>query len=89
MLRPDGEVALVGSNTTGADLRRRRVGDPAARLKGRARRIGKGLFVRRAGRSRFVYGVRRGHVRFVAVGTRAATRNRKALRHHLRLARLR
>ena len=46
--------------------------------------------MRRAGRrARFVYGVRRGHVRFVAVATRAASKNRTVLRRHLKLAGLR
>jgi hypothetical protein len=89
-LTPDGTVALVGSNARGHAGRRVHVGDSVKRLRGKARRLGKGLFVRRAGRrARFVYGVRRGRVRFVAVTTRAATKNRPALRHYLRLARLR
>jgi hypothetical protein len=84
-----GEVALVGSNAKGADARRIRVGDSAERLERRALRIGSGLFVRSAGpRARFVYGVRRGRVRFVAVATRAASKNRGTLRRNLRLAKL-
>ena len=64
------------------------MGDSAERL-GSARKIGKGLFVRRAGRrARFVYGVRRGRVRFVAVATRAASKNGTVLRNYLALARL-
>jgi hypothetical protein len=85
-LTPAGRVALVGSNTRGSDLRRVRVGDPAGRARG-VRRMGKGLLVRRGGpKSRFVYGVRKGKIRFVAVATRAASKNRRVLRRHLRLA---
>jgi hypothetical protein len=50
----------------------------------------KRLVVRRAGAGRrFVYGVRRGRVRFVAVVSRSVAADRKRLRAHLRLARLR
>ena len=60
-LTPKGTVALVGSNANGSDLRRLRVGDPAGRLRGKARKLGKDLYVRGAGRrARFVYGVRGG-----------------------------
>ena len=88
-LTPAGRVALVGSNTRGSDLRRVRVGDPVSRLRGHTRRMGTGLQVRSGGpRSRFVYGVRGGHIRFVAVATRAASKNRTVLRRYLALAKL-
>jgi hypothetical protein len=88
-LTPAGRVALVGSNTRGSDLRRVRVGDPVSRLGGRTHRMGTRLLVGSGGpRSRFVYGVRAGHVRFVAVATRAASKNRKVLRRYLALAKL-
>ena len=89
-LTPAGSVALVGSNTRGSDLRRVRVGDPVSRLRGHTRRMGTGLLVGRGGpRSRFVYGVNGGRVRFVAVATRSASKNRAALRRYLALAKLR
>jgi hypothetical protein len=89
-LTPSGTVALVGSTAKGNDALRIHAGDSVKRVRGEARKMGKGLFVRRAGRqARFVYGVRRGRVRFVAVATRAATKNRRALRGYLKLARLR
>jgi hypothetical protein len=89
-LTHDGAVALAGSSAKGSEARRIRVGDSAARLEGAARRMGKGLFVRRAGSgARLVYGVRKGHVRFVAVGTKDATKSRRALRRYLKLAKLR
>jgi hypothetical protein len=85
-----GKVALVATNAVNADARRIRVGDERSRLSGRARSLGGGLFVRSAGPGkRFVYGVRKGHVRFVGLATRAASKNRATLRRYLRLAKLR
>jgi hypothetical protein len=90
VLTPAGNVALVGSNTRGSDLRRVRVGDPAGRIRGHVRRMGSGLLVRRGGpKSRFIYGVRGGKIRFVAVATREASKNGRVLRRYLKLARLR
>jgi hypothetical protein len=89
-LTPEGEAVLVASTARGAEARRVRVGDSVKRLRGRSRKLGKGLFVRGAGpRARFVYRVRRGRVRFVGVATRAASKNRAVLRGHLKSARLR
>jgi hypothetical protein len=77
VLTPNGRVALVGRNA-----------NVPARVPDGARSLGGGLFVRGAGpKARFVYVVRRGKVRSVAVATRAASKNRAALRHHLKLAR--
>jgi hypothetical protein len=85
-----GRVAFVGTNAVNADARRIRVGDDASRLAGQARSLGGGLFVRSAGPGkRFVYGVRRGRVRFVGLATRAASKNRATLRRYVRLAKLR
>jgi hypothetical protein len=65
------------------------VGDPVQRLRGKARKMDKGLYVRGAGRkARFVYGVRAGRIRFVAVATRAASKNSTVLRRYLALAKL-
>ena len=69
------KVGLVASTArlhTGKGIGR---GARTSRLRG-TKRVGKGLRVRRFGRkgARLVYGVRRGHVRFVAVrraGSRA------------------
>ena len=85
-----GKVAFFGTDSVNADAKRIRVGDPASRLRGNARRLGGGLFVRGTGpRKRFVYGVRRGRVRFVGLATRAASKNRATLRRYVRLAKLR
>jgi hypothetical protein len=84
-----GKVALVGTNARGSDAARIRVGDAPSSLDNRARSLGGGLYVRRAGpRARFVYVVRRDRVRTVGVGTRAATGNRATLRRYLRSVRL-
>jgi hypothetical protein len=78
-LTPGGRVALVGRN---ANL-------PASVPDG-ARSLGGGLFVRAAGpKARFVFVVRRGRLRSVAVATRAASKNRVALGRQLRAAGLR
>jgi hypothetical protein len=85
-----GSVALVGTNAKGAEARRIHVGDSAARVRATARKLATGLFVRRAGpKARYVYSVRSGHVRAVAVATRAASKNAATLRGHLRRAKLR
>jgi hypothetical protein len=77
-LTPKGRVALVGRNA-----------NVPAQVPDGARGLGSGLFVRSAGpKARFVYVVRRGQVRSVAVATRAASKNRAVLRNHLKLARL-
>ncbi|HEX6653978.1 MAG TPA: hypothetical protein VF072_14625, partial [Thermoleophilaceae bacterium] len=79
-----------GTNAVNADAKRIRVGDPASRLSGHARSLGGGLFVRSAGPGkRFVYGARKGRVRFVGLATRVASKNRATLRRYVRLAKLR
>jgi hypothetical protein len=89
-LTRNGKVALAGSSAQGHRGLRIRVGVKAKRLRGKARKFGKGLYIRKAGkRARFVYGVRKGRVSFVAVATRAATKKRKTLRAYLKLAGLR
>ena len=81
---PAGDVSLIF--TTGPNQRVRRVGPGTKPPKG-ARRLGDGLRVRRAGkRSAYVFGVKRGRVRYVAVATRSVARSERRLRAHLRLA---
>jgi hypothetical protein len=85
-----GRVQLIGSTSIGHRALRIRTGVKAKRLRGRARKFGKGTYVRNAGkRARFVYGVRKGRVSFVAVATRSATKSRKQLRGYLKVAGLR
>jgi hypothetical protein len=83
-------VQLIGSTSIGHRALRIRAGVKAKRLRGKARKFGKGTYVRKAGkRARFVYGVRKGRVSFVAVATRSATTSGKQLRGYLKLAGLR
>jgi hypothetical protein len=81
-------VRLVTTTARGHGNRGVRARSKAARFR-RAypnrRRIGGGLY--RAGpRSRRVFGVRRGRVRFIAVADRRLLRSRRALRRYVRLA---
>ena len=88
-MTPGSRVALVGS--TGRSYRAGGVspGDRASAVSG-ASRFGTGLLVRRAGKGRsFVFGVRGGKVRFVALASRTAMRSERVLRGYLRSAGLR
>jgi hypothetical protein len=88
VLSPEGRVALVASTARGHRARGVGHGAKASRLRPTAR--GSRLRVRPAGGGkRFVYGVRRGRVRFVAVASRQVASSSKRLRAHLRLAGLR
>ena len=87
-----GRVALLASNALGhGTISPGRVrisrGASARKLRGRARSIGKGLYVRRAkGGRRLVYKVRKGRVRYVAVANKTAAKSRRTLRAYLRLS---
>jgi hypothetical protein len=86
---PQGRLAMIA--TTARSHRADLVGvrDRASVLVG-ATRAGKGVLTRPAGRgNRFVYGVRKGRVRYVALASRKVARNRATLRRYLRLAKLR
>ncbi len=61
----------------------------AGRMRG-TRAFGRGVRIRNAGKSaRFVYGIRRERVSYVAVATPAAAKSRRVLAANLRLAGLR
>ena len=65
-------------------------GKRAAKIRRSVRRLGKGLLIRKAGKSQsFVYGVRAKRLRYVAVVPRPVARKRPKLRAYLRLAGLR
>jgi hypothetical protein len=90
VLNRRGKLTLLASNARGHRARRIGRGARAGRLRGRARSIGGGLFVRRAGPStRFVYRVRAGRVRYVAIASRSLASSPRRLRAQLRLAGLR
>jgi microsomal dipeptidase-like Zn-dependent dipeptidase len=87
-LAPAGRVALVASTAPGHKARGVRTGMKAKRVKG-AKAFGRGVRIRRAKGRAFVYGVRGGKVRYVAVASGSASRKRAVLRRYLRLAGLR
>ena len=87
-LTPGGRVALVASTSPGHKARGIRTGMKAKRVKGGQGVRAWGADQAGAGPA-FVYGVRGGKVRYVAVATRSAARSRAALRRYLRIARLR
>ena len=91
LLTQDGRVQLVGSTARFHRYADVGQGMRASRLKGKTRRLGPGLRVRRAGRdgNRAVYGVRRNKVTFVAVVSRETARSKSRLRSALKLAGLR
>jgi hypothetical protein len=78
VLSPAGAVTLVGTTARGRYARGARIGSRRGVLAGRS--IGGGLRVLRAGSSSFVYAVRGGRVRAIAVTTSALAADRKALR---------
>ena len=83
------KATLVGTTARGHRSRTIKRGG-GAKLRRSARKLGKGILVRRArGGKRFVYGVRRGKVRYVAVASRSAAKSKRRLRANLRLAGLR
>jgi hypothetical protein len=79
-LNPAGKVELAGSTARGRGTRGVEVGAAVKRLHGVATGAGHGLFVRRARRAVFVWAVRHGRVKAVAVATRALARSPSALR---------
>ena len=89
VLTPGGSLALVASSARGHRARGIGPGGSVRRL-GTPRRFKRGIVVRRAGaHSSYVYGVRGGRVRWVAVATRAAGTRAAQLKPYLRLAGLR
>ncbi len=87
---PKASVGLVASTKRGNTASKVGVGASSSRLKGQARPFGKNVRVANArGGKRFVYGVRGGKVRYVAVATGTATKSRKTLAQYLKLAKLR
>jgi len=74
-----GKVELVGSTARGRYARKVRVGDRASSIRG-TRSGGRGLRIRRAGKSVYVYVIRGRRVKAIGVATRDLARNRKALR---------
>jgi hypothetical protein len=84
VLTPEGRVALIATTAKGHRVRGLHPGSPASLLRGHARRLGKGIWVSKLGKSRAVYVVRGRRIRTVAVASKAAKR-RRALRSYLKL----
>jgi microsomal dipeptidase-like Zn-dependent dipeptidase len=87
-LSPNGRVELVASTARGRSAGRIPVGASAQRLAGAAHPAAGGVFVRRAGRTTYVYTVRRGRVRAVGVATPALARHPAHLREAMRRVRM-
>jgi hypothetical protein len=84
-LTPGGRIELAGSTAYGRHAGGVFVGSKAGRVRRVARSLGRGLYVRRAGkRARFVYLVRKGRVRMVAVATRKLAAGKRRLRAAVR-----
>ena len=84
-------VALVATDARTHRIRGIHPGGRASALPDGAKKLGRGVYVQKAkGKpSRFVFGVKRGKVKFVGVASRRATKSRKAVRPYLRLGGLR
>lgn len=86
-LTPGGHVELVASQARARAAGGVPVGAAVARLRrAGARPVGGGVYVKSAGRTRFVYAARGGRVRLVAVASRALAARRAALRAAVRRA---
>ena len=85
-----GRLAVIMSAQRFHKAARVGPGAEATRLRGKARRFGRGVYVRRLGRRgiKFVYLVKRGRVTHAGIATGRATKSRRQLRVHLRRARL-
>ncbi len=88
---PAGKVTMVASSVRGYRAGRVRVGSRAGRIRRSTRSLGHGLWLGRRlrGGSRYVYGVRGGRVRWVAVVSRRSSRHARAVRSAVRAAGLR
>ena len=81
-----GKVVLVGTEARGQRAHGISVGHDVDDLGKRAKREGRGLYIGDLGRSKVVYGARRGRVDFIALTTPKIASKTKKLRRHLRLA---
>jgi hypothetical protein len=82
-----GFIASSGLRHEGVDVTR---GDSAGNVRRIARSLGHGLWLERGGGgSRFVFGVRRGRVRFVALASRQVAGKDSRLRKYVKRAKLR
>jgi hypothetical protein len=87
VLSPDGRVGLVGSNARGVTAGGVAAGAAARKLPRGTRRVAGGLLLRRARGASYVYVVRRGRVKFVAVAASSVARSAARLREYAALLR--
>jgi microsomal dipeptidase-like Zn-dependent dipeptidase len=81
-----GRSAFIATNARAQRAEEIGAGDSKRRLRGRAERVARGLWVRKAGAGRrFVYGVRGNRIRFAAVASRAAAGSVRKLKRYVRL----
>jgi Membrane dipeptidase (Peptidase family M19) len=85
VMNDTGEVGLVASTAKGQKAKGIGPGTRRTRLKGRAKKIGGGLWTKRLGKAKAVYVAHGPKVRAVAVTTRKTARKRKSLKRYLRL----
>jgi hypothetical protein len=96
VMTKSGKVGLLASNALGHGTvskkhkgKRVRISRGAfvGKLRGRARRISKTLYVRRVSKGRkIVYGVRKGRVRYVALAAKSVGKSRKTLKRYIKLS---
>jgi hypothetical protein len=84
VLTPEGKVALIATTAKGYRARGIHPGSPASALRGRTRRLGKGIWAAKLGKARVAYVVKGKRVRTVAIAGPEARRG-KALRAYLQL----
>jgi hypothetical protein len=79
-LSRNGRVELVGSTAVHREGGGTAIGTPVAKVRDRTHKIAPGLYVRHRGGGIYVYAIRKGHVRAVAVTTASLERRTGALR---------
>ncbi|HEX8084875.1 MAG TPA: Coagulation factor 5/8 type domain-containing protein [Solirubrobacteraceae bacterium] len=88
VLTPEGKVGLVASTASTHVAKGVHPRTRARRAKVKTRAFGKGVRVRRIGRSTLVYVLRGKRVKYVAVASADVARSRASLRRYLRLTQL-
>ncbi len=81
------KVGLIASSARTHHVGRVRPSARASAIGPRAKKLGRGLYVQRSRSKnrRYVFGVERGKVRFVGVGSRKVTKSRKTVKRYLKL----
>jgi hypothetical protein len=86
VLSPEGRVGLVGSSSAGAKAAKIAPGASARRISG-ARHVAGGLLTKRSRGATYVFAVKRGKVRDVAVAAGFVARSKSSLRSYMGLLR--